>query len=91
MPTLEDTTIDFPVTTLNDLLEAEAVGGVAVGADEDKYRKWAFLSTGAAGILAVILLVVLVTGTGGGGGGEGERTADAPAGTRTVAFTVSGE
>ncbi|MGH8989985.1 MAG: hypothetical protein ACRDZ7_00455 [Acidimicrobiia bacterium] len=90
MPTLEDT-IDFPVTTLNDLLDADARVGVAAGADEEKYRKWAFVSTGAAGILAVILLVVLVTGTGGGGGGEGERTADAPAGTRTVAFTVSGE
>lgn len=90
MPTLEDT-IDFPVTTLNDLLEADAKGGVAVGADEDKYRRWAFLSSGAAGILAVILLVVLVTGTGGSGGGGsgGGKEVKQPPNTARVAKTVN--
>jgi hypothetical protein len=93
MPTLEDTTIDFPVTTLSDLLEAEAAGGVAVGADEDRYRKWAFLSTGAAGVLALILVVVLITGTGGGGGdGDdgGGKDITQPPGTQPVALTVTG-
>lgn len=70
MPTLEDTAVDFPVTTLNDLLEAEAKAGVTVGADEEKYRRWAFLSTGAAGLLAIILAVVLITGGDDGGGGS---------------------
>lgn len=74
MPTLEDTAIDFPVTTLSDLLEAEAKAGVSVGADEDKYRRWAFLSTGAAGLLAIILAVVLIAG-GDDGGGSGASAA----------------
>ena len=42
-----------------DLL-VEAKAGVTVGADEEKYRKWAFISTGAAGLLAIMLAVVLV-------------------------------
>jgi hypothetical protein len=90
MPTtLEDTAIDFPVTTLNDLLEAEAKAGVTVGADEEKYRRWAFISTGAAGLLAIILAVVLITGGGDKGGGESKtETADAPPNTRPVPLTV---
>ena len=66
MPTLEDTAVDFPVTTLHDLLEAEAKAGVTVGADEDKYRRWAFISSAAAGLLAIALVVVLLTGNGKG-------------------------
>ena len=66
MPTLEDTAVDFPVTTLNDLLEVEAKAGVTVGADEDKYRRWAFISSAAAGLLAIALIVVLLTDSGGG-------------------------
>lgn len=87
MPTLEDT-IDFPVTTLNDLLEADAKAGVAAGADEEKYRKWAFLSSGAAGILAVILLVVLVTSGGGGGSGGGGKEVAQPKNTERVVVNV---
>ena len=87
MPTLEDTAIDFPVTTLNDLLEAEAKAGVTVGADEEKYRKWAFISTGAAGLLAIMLAVVLVTGGSDSGGGEAKaQTAEKPADWRNVSF-----
>jgi hypothetical protein len=90
MPTLEDT-IDFPVTTLSDLLEADAKTGIAAAPDEEKYRRWAFLSTGAAGILAVILLVVLITGTGGGGGDDGGgKDVAKPPGTESSAFTVTG-
>lgn len=89
MPTLEDTSVDFPVTTLSDLLEAEAKGGIATGADEDKYRRWAFLSTGAAGLLAIILAVVLITGGGDDGGGSQSKaeTAQKPAGWSEVPFT----
>lgn len=79
MPTLEDTAVDFPVTTLNDLLEAEAKAGVTVGADEDKYRRWAFISSAAAGLLAIALVVVLLTGSGGGDdGGGGAEAQDYP-------------
>jgi len=93
MPTLEDTAIDFPVTTLNDLLEAEAKTGVPAGADEEKYRKWAFISTGAAGLLAIILAVVLVTGgsTSGGGDDSKPETAQKPAGWPELSFNVSSE
>jgi hypothetical protein len=89
MPTLEDTAIDFPVTTLNDLLEVEAKAGVTVGADEDKYRRWAFLSTGAAGLLAIILAVVLITGGGDDGGGSESKaqTAQKPTGWSEVSLT----
>jgi hypothetical protein len=78
MPTLEDTAVDFPVTTLNDLLEAEAKAGVTVGADEDKYRRWAFISSAAAGLLAIALVVVLLTGNGGGDSNGGARAQDYP-------------
>lgn len=86
MPTVEDTAVDFPVTTLNDLLEAEAKAGVTVGADEEKYRRWAFISTGAAGLLAIVLAVVLITGGGDDGGGSSVKaqTAQAPAGWSSV-------
>ncbi len=86
MPTLEDTAVDFPVTTLNDLLEAEAKAGVTVGADEDKYRRWAFISSAAAVLLAIALVVVLLTG-GGGGDGDGAAKAQDYAG-RPVKQTV---
>lgn len=72
MPTLEDTAVDFPVTTLNDLLEVEAKAGVTVGAEEDKYRRWAFISSAAAGLLVIALIVVLLTDSGGGGGDKAE-------------------
>ena len=92
MPTtVEDTPVDFPVTTLSDLLEAEAKAGVAVGADEDKYRRWAFLSTGAAGLLAIVLAVVLITGGGDGGDGSESnqaQTAEKPSGWAEVNLTV---
>jgi hypothetical protein len=78
MPTLEDTAVDFPVTTLNDLLETEAKAGVTVGADEDKYRRWAFISSAAAGLLAIALVVVLLTGNGGGDGNGGAEAQDYP-------------
>jgi hypothetical protein len=94
MPTtLEDTAIDFPVTTLNDLLEAEAKAGVTVGADEEKYRRWAFISTGAAGLLAIMLAVVLITGGGDSGGGDESKpqTAEKPAGWPELSFNVSSE
>src|SRR5947209_4942822 len=67
MPTLEDT-VDFKVVTLNDLLDADVRTGVPVAAD-DKYKRWAFLSTGVAGMLLIALIVALVTGGGSGGGG----------------------
>ena len=70
MPTLEDT-VDFKVVTLNDLLDADVRTGVPVAAD-DKYKRWAFLATGAAAMLAIGLVVALVTG-GGDGGGSGTK------------------
>jgi hypothetical protein len=70
MPTLEDT-VDFKAITLNDMLEADALGGVGpVGGDDSKYRLWFMVSTAAAGIFAILFVVTLVTG-GGGGGGSG--------------------
>ena len=62
MPTLEDT-VDFNVATLNDLLDADVRTGVPVAAD-DKYKRWAFLSTGVAGML----LIALRPGSGVGSG-----------------------
>jgi hypothetical protein len=86
MPTLEDT-VDFKVTTLNDLLEADVRTGVPVAAD-DKYKRWAFLSTGLAGMLLVALIVALVTGGGDGSGGEtASKAVDAP--PNTTPFDVS--
>lgn len=84
MPTLEDT-VDFKVVTLNDLLDADVRTGVPVAAD-DKYKRWAFLSTGLAGMLLVALIVALVTGGGddGGGGNTSTKAVDAPANTSPV-------
>lgn len=67
MPTLEDT-VDFKVVTLNDLLDADVRTGVPVAAD-DKYKRWAYLATGAAGMLLIALIVALVTGGGSDNGG----------------------
>ena len=67
MPTLEDT-VDFKVLTLNDLLDADVRTGVPVAAD-DKYKRWAFLATGAAGMLLIALIVALATGGKDSGGG----------------------
>jgi hypothetical protein len=68
MPTLEDT-VDFKVVTLNDMLDADVRTGVPV-AEDDKYKRWAFLATGLAGMLLVALIVSLVTGGGSDGGGS---------------------
>jgi hypothetical protein len=89
MPTLDDT-IEFQATSLNDLLEAEAGAGVVVGAAGDRYRRWAFLATGAAGILAVLLAVTMLTGRGGGGGGSGVgQTAKQPRNTNRFVMKVN--
>jgi hypothetical protein len=86
MPTLEDT-VDFKVATLNDLLDADVRTGVPVAAD-DKYKRWAFLSTGLAGMLLVALIVALVTGGGDDSGGEtATKPLDAP--PNTTPFDVS--
>ncbi len=81
MPVLEDT-VDFKVATLNDLLDADVRTGVPVAAD-DKYKRWAFLSTGLAGMLLVALIVALVTGGGEDGGSTASsKVVDAPQGTQ---------
>lgn len=84
MPTLEDT-VDFKVATLNDLLDADVRTGVPVAAD-DKYKRWAFLSTGLAGMLLVALIVALVTGGGDDGGGSSTSSKEfaQPPNTRPV-------
>jgi len=83
MPTLEDT-VDFNVATLDDLLDADVRAGVPVAAD-DKYKRWAFLSTGVAGMLLVALIVALVTGGGSGSGGvKASKEVPAPANTGPV-------
>ena len=84
MPVLEDT-VDFKVATLNDLLDADVRTGVPVAAD-DKYKRWAFLSSGLAGMLFIALIVSLVTGGGGDSSGETISTDEfpKPAGTRAV-------
>ena len=69
MPTLEDT-IEFQASTLNDLLDADAKAVALPSEGEGKYRSWAYLSTAAAGLLAILLVVALVTGRGKGGGGD---------------------
>jgi hypothetical protein len=66
MPTLEDT-VEFQAATLNDLLEADAKAVALPSEGEGKYRSWAFVSTAAAGLLAIMLVVSLVTDKGGGG------------------------
>ena len=68
MPTLEDT-IEFQAPTLNDLFEADAKAVALPSEGEGKYRSWAFISTAAAGLLAIMLVVALVTDRGGGAGG----------------------
>ncbi|HLJ08460.1 MAG TPA: hypothetical protein VKX24_07970 [Acidimicrobiia bacterium] len=90
MPTLEDT-VDFKVVTLNDLLDADVRTGVPVAAD-DKYKRWAFLSTGVAGMLLIALIVALVTGGGSGGGetSKASKEVPAPVNTSPVDITVGG-
>ena len=88
MPVLEDT-VDFKVATLNDLLDADVRRGVPVAAD-DKYKRWAFLSTGLAGMLLVGLILALVTGGGNDTGGSAAtgKTVAAPANTDPVDVPV---
>jgi hypothetical protein len=86
MPTLEDT-VDFKVVTLNDLLDADVRTGVPVAAD-DKYKRWAYLSTGAAGMLLIALIVALVTGGGSDNGGTKSTKAITPP-PNTVPISVS--
>lgn len=89
MPTLEDT-VDFKVATLNDLLDADVRTWVPVAAD-GKYKRWAFLSTGLAGMLLVALIVALVTGGGDDGGGGTTASAEfaQPANTSPVTVGAS--
>ena len=84
MPTLEDT-VDFNVVTLNDLLDADVRTGVPVAAD-DRYKRWAFLATGAAVMLAIGLVVALVTGgsDNGGGGTKAGKSLPVPPDTTPV-------
>lgn len=87
MPVLEDT-VDFKVATLNDLLDADVRTGVPVAAD-DKYKRWAFLSSGLAGMLLIALIVSLVTGGGDDGGGSSStKPVAAPANTTPVDVNV---
>ena len=88
MPTLEDT-VDFKVVTLNDLLDADVRTGVPVAAD-DKYKRWAFLATGAAAMLAIGLVVALVTGGGDGGssGTKVSKSVPAPPDTTPLPFLL---
>ena len=69
MPTLEDT-VEFQAPTLNDLLEADAKAVALPSEGEGKYRSWAYISSAAAGLLAILLVVALVTGNGKGGGSD---------------------
>src|SRR2546421_2193824 len=87
MPTLEDT-VDFKVVTLNDLVDADVRTGVPVAA-AGKYKRWAFLSTGVAGMLLIALIVALVTGGGSeGGGAKASKEFPAPANTGPVDVPV---
>ncbi len=87
MPTLEDT-VDFNVATLDDLLDADVRAGVPVAAD-DKYKRWAFLSTGVAGMLLIALIVAVVTGGGSGSGGaKSSKAFPAPSDTGPVDVPV---
>ena len=85
MPVLEDT-VDFKVATLNDLLDADVRTGIPVAAN-DKYKRWAVLSTGLAGMLLVALIIALVTGGGDGGGGT-SATEPVPAPPNTTPVDV---
>jgi len=89
MPTLEDT-VDFKVVTLNDLLDADVRTGVPVAAD-DKYKRWAFLSTGVAGMLLIALIVALVIGGGrdNGGASKSTKAIAAPPNTTPISVTTS--
>jgi len=88
MPTLEDT-VDFKVVTLNDLLDADVRTGVPVPAD-DKYKRWAYLSTGAAGMLLIALIVALVTGgAGSGSSSQAKSSAEFPAPPNTRPLSVN--
>lgn len=69
MPTLEDT-VEFQALTLNDLLEADAKAVALPSEGEGKYRSWAYVSTAAAGLLAILLVIALLTDSGGGGASE---------------------
>lgn len=95
MPTLVDDTIEFQASTLSDLFEAEARSVAAPSAGAGKYRSWAFLSTAAAGLLAILLVVSLVTdsgksgGGGGGGGGGAKASAKTYPGTHGVPMNLS--
>lgn len=65
MAKIDDAT-EFRVGTLDDLLEAKNQGTPLGPAPAgDRYRQWAFASTGLSAILAVLLLVTLVTRDGG--------------------------
>lgn len=75
MPTLEDT-IEFQASTLNDLLEADANAVALPSVSEGKYRSWAYLSTAAAGLLAILLVVALVTDSGSKSDGGGQAGVD---------------
>jgi len=74
MPTLEDA-IEFQAPTLNDLLDADAKAVALPSEGEGKYRSWAYISTAAAGLLAILLVVTLVTGGRGGDGGSTQAKA----------------
>ncbi len=87
MPTLEDT-VDFNVVTLNDLFDADARTGVPVAAD-DKYKRWAFLSTGIAGMLLIALIVALVTGGGSESGSKSTKPLATPPNTTPISVTTS--
>ena len=86
MPTLEDT-VDFKVVTLNDLLDADVRTGVPVAAD-DRYKRWAYLSTGVAGMLLIALIVALLTGGGSSGGGTAKASKEFPAPPNTSPVDV---
>lgn len=83
---------DFKVVTLGDLLEVDARAGAAVGGVvDDRYRKWAFVSTVAAALFAVMFVVALATGggdDGGGGSSAKAKSIEAPAGTSPFPLTV---
>jgi hypothetical protein len=90
MPVLEDT-VDFKVATLDDLLDADVRTGVPVAAD-DKYKRWAFLSTGLAGMLLIALVISVVTGgSNNGGGSSATEPVQAPPNTTPRDVSVGGE
>jgi hypothetical protein len=72
---VEDDSREFRLALLNDLVDAEGRPGAApaAAAGPDRYRVLFFGAAGAAGILAVTLVMVLVTG---GGSGSKSKTTD---------------